>query len=120
MGMSEDSWQVMLEDFLPTARRLLGAYFRHLRSEAKQEAMQEAMVQLCDSFSKLHASGKLHEIQPSALVWFAVNRVRAGRTIPDPRRTRRSANHCCIMDRSPHKRSDVITQTVNASSASTR
>ena len=108
MGCSEDSWQVALQDFLPQATRLLGAYFRHLRPEEKQEAMQEAMAQLCDSFAKLHKGGKLHKVRPSALVWFAVKRVRAGRTIPDPRRARRSDNHCCIMDRAPYKKDEAV------------
>ena len=126
MGCSEDSWQVALEDFLPTARRLLGACFRHLRSEAKDEAMQDATVHLCDSFSRLHKNGKLHEIRPSVLVWYAAKRVLSGRTIPDtcrvrreyrpsrPRNSRRAlpppvrGNGRCIMARSPHKRNEAI------------
>lgn len=95
------SWQEALEAFLPEAKGSFGACFRHLRGEAKDEAMAESLGHLTASFRRLWEQRKLFSIPWKTLAYWAMRRTSGGRSIGRQGKGRESR---CIMTRCPEKR----------------
>jgi hypothetical protein len=75
----ESNWQSAFVDMLPEIRKWLGLAFRQLGSEAREDAVEEAIVHSLLSYSRLHDNGRAHIANASSLAWYAALAVKSGR-----------------------------------------
>ncbi|QDU59574.1 hypothetical protein Pan216_04040 [Planctomycetes bacterium Pan216] len=80
-------WRRQFVFFLPVIRRYGEFAFRCLRSEEREEAMQEMVVLAFVAFARLVERGEIDRAYPSVLARFAVAQVRDGRKAATPANT---------------------------------
>jgi hypothetical protein len=68
---NESSWQSTFVDMLPEIRKWLGLAFRQLGPEAREDAVEEAIVHSLLSYFRLHDNGRAHIANASSLAWYA-------------------------------------------------
>jgi len=74
-------WQTSYATLLPSIRRHLECAFRRLGSEARSEAIQEALANATLAYARLHALGKTDIAYAAPLARYAVAQVRDGRRV---------------------------------------
>jgi hypothetical protein len=74
-------WQDRFVDLLPVILNYVLPAFGKLRSEAKAEAVQEALANACVAYARLVERGKESLAFATVLARFAVSQVRAGRQV---------------------------------------
>ena len=75
------AWYTGFVKILPAIARYAKIAFRHLRPEAREEAVQEAICNACCAFARLAELSKLDLAYPTVLARFAVAQVRDGRKV---------------------------------------
>ena len=78
---AKSAWHEQFLKMLPAIAKHIRIAFRHLPTEAKTEAVQEATCNACCAFSRLAELGKLDLAYPSVLARYAVAQVRDGRKV---------------------------------------
>jgi hypothetical protein len=76
---SPTAWHDAFGAMLPAIRKQASYAFRHMRPQAKKDAVAEVVCAVCTAFAWLVAQGKAHVACPSALTRFAVKQYRCGR-----------------------------------------
>src|SRR4051794_39925098 len=77
LNMKSDAcWQSSFLDILPEIERRLHVVFRRLSPEAREEAIQEAVVHCLLSYARLHERGRADSVTPSNLAWYAALQVK--------------------------------------------
>ncbi|MGE0605940.1 MAG: hypothetical protein AB7O62_02360 [Pirellulales bacterium] len=74
-------WHAAFLVMLPTIVQQLRVAFRHLRDEAREEAVTEGLANACSAYQRLARQGRTHLAFPSALARFAATQVRDGRLV---------------------------------------
>jgi hypothetical protein len=72
-------WQSSFLDILPEIERRLYVVFCRLSPEAREEAIEEAVVHCLRSYARLHIRGRADSVTPSNLAWYATLQVKSGR-----------------------------------------
>ena len=75
------AWHADFLAMLPYLRRRAREAFAHLRSEAREEAVEETLSNVLVAFVRLVDRGKAHPEYARPLVHFAVAQVRQGRRV---------------------------------------
>ena len=75
------AWHATVLSMLPTIRRHARFAFRHLRPEAREEAVQEVVCNACCAVARLAELDKLDLAYPTVLARFAVAQVKDGRKV---------------------------------------
>ncbi len=78
---SPPAWHVEFEAMLPTIETHAKIAFRHLNSEAHEEAVQETVCNACQAYARLVELGKTDVAYASALARFGVYQTKAGRKV---------------------------------------
>ncbi len=78
---SPQNWQALFLDLLPQMQRYVLLAFRRLNGDARDEAVQEALVSCCLACAHLVQGGKSDRVFPTVLAKFAVAQVRVGRQV---------------------------------------
>ena len=78
---SRRSWQMAFLAMLPSIRKSIAISLRHLRGDARAEAIQEATANACVAFARLFHQGRQERAFPTTLARFAVAQVQQGRTV---------------------------------------
>jgi hypothetical protein len=73
---------------LPIILRHLRITFRHLRDEAKEESVAEALANACTAYHRLVTQGRAHLGFPTVLARFAAAQVADGRRVGSGQNTR--------------------------------
>ena len=81
-------WHAAFLMMLPVIVRHLRIAFRHLRPEAKEEAVAEALANACVAYQRLVKQGRAHLGFPTVLARFAAAQVRDGRQVGSGQNTR--------------------------------
>lgn len=81
-------WHKAFLVMLPIILRHLRVAFRHLRAEAKEEAIAEAVANACTAYRRLVKQGRAHLGFPTVLARFAVAQVLDGRRVGNGQNTR--------------------------------
>ena len=71
-------WHAQLLSMLPTIRAHAAVAFRHLNSETRKEAIQEAIVNAAVVYARLVELKKAELAYPNALARYAVARIKRG------------------------------------------
>lgn len=74
-------WQVSFVKLLPMIEQQASAAFRHLRAEAKEDAVSEVVANAMCAYLRLHERGELRRAFASALARYAVARYHDGRRV---------------------------------------
>lgn len=82
------AWQTLFVAILPSIRNGVTFAFRHLPSDEREDAVQEALANACVAVARLAALGQLDRAFPTPLARFAVAQVRAGRRVGMPAHNR--------------------------------
>ena len=80
-GKSIPAWHGALLKMLPAIRRHAQIAFRHLRPEAREEAVQEVVCNACCAVARLAELDKLDLAYPTVLARYAVAQVKDGRKV---------------------------------------
>jgi hypothetical protein len=89
------AWHATFLAMLPTITQHASIAFRHVRLEAKQEAVQEVIANCLVAFCRLYELGKLDVVYVSALARYGVAQVRSGRRVGGKLNIRDiSSRHC--------------------------
>lgn len=75
------TWHSGLLKMLPAIRRQARIAFRHLRSEARHDAVQEVLANATVAYARLAALGKTSVAYPSVLARFGIAQFRSGRRV---------------------------------------
>lgn len=75
------AWHSALLNMLPAVRRQAGSAFRHLRAEAREEAVAEVVANVCCAVARLSETGKLDVAYPSVLAGYAICQTKEGRKV---------------------------------------
>jgi RNA polymerase sigma factor (sigma-70 family) len=75
------AWHADFLAMLPMIRRRAQRAFRHLKPEARDDAIQEVLASALVAFVRLVESGKAHLAYASPLTAYGICRFRAGRTV---------------------------------------
>jgi hypothetical protein len=75
----QTTWQQGFVEILPEIEQRLSHSFRRLDPEAREDAIEEAIVHTLLSYSQLHARGIAESASASSLAWYAVLQVKCGR-----------------------------------------
>ena len=75
------AWHAGFLAILPRIRRQARIAFRHLGPEAREDAVQEAVANACQTYARLAARGKLSVVHPAALARYVVAQVNDGRLV---------------------------------------
>jgi hypothetical protein len=75
------AWHAAFEAMIPIIATHARVAFRHLRAEAREEAIQETVCNACQAYSRLVELGKTEVAFPSALARFGVSQTREGRKV---------------------------------------
>lgn len=78
---SPPAWHAAFMAMMPAIRTHAKIAFRHLRAEARQEAVEEVICNSCAAFARLVELGKSDCAYPSVLAHYGVAQVRAGRRV---------------------------------------
>jgi hypothetical protein len=75
----EACWQNSFLEILPEIKRRLRMAFCRLSLEARDEAIEEAIVSCLFAYARLHEQGRTGSVTPSNLAWYAALQVKSGR-----------------------------------------
>jgi hypothetical protein len=75
------AWHAGFLAILPSIRRNARIAFRHLRPEAREDAVQETVANACLAYARLAERGKLDAAHPAVLARYAVAQVNEGRRV---------------------------------------
>jgi len=75
------AWHAGFLAILPGIRRNARIAFRHLRPEAREDAIQETVANACLAYARLAERNKLDAAHPAVLARYAVAQVNAGRRV---------------------------------------
>ncbi len=75
------SWQASFVNLLPMIEKLAAAALRHLKAEAKQDAVGEVVASAMCAYQRLHERGELQRAFASALARYAIARYHDGRRV---------------------------------------
>jgi hypothetical protein len=75
------AWHTALLAMLPAVTSKAQFAFRHLRSEARQEAVQEVIAHTAVAVKALYDRGKSELAYPSSLARYGINQVKDGRQV---------------------------------------
>ncbi len=75
------AWHAAFEAMIPIIATHARVAFRHLRAEARAEAIQETVCNACQAYARLVELGKTDVAFPSALARFGVSQTREGRKV---------------------------------------
>jgi hypothetical protein len=81
-------WHAAFLVMLPIIVRHLRIAFRHLRGDAKEEAVAEALANACVAYQRLAKQGRVHLAFPTVLARFAAAQVTDGRRVGNGQNTR--------------------------------
>jgi hypothetical protein len=76
---NEACWQNSFLEILPEIKRRLRMAFCRLSEEAREEAMEEAIVSCLLAYARLYEQGRTASVTPSTLAWYAALQVKSGR-----------------------------------------
>jgi hypothetical protein len=76
---NETTWQSAFVEMLPEIEQKLRLAFCRLDSEAREDAIEEAIVHSLFSYSRLHDQGREEVATASSLAWYSSRHVRRGR-----------------------------------------
>ena len=76
---SDACWQNSFLVILPEIERRLRVVFCRLSPDAREEAIEEAVVHCLLGYARLHEQGRADSVSPSNLAWYATLRVKSGR-----------------------------------------
>jgi hypothetical protein len=79
--MSPPAWHAGFEAMLPVINGFAAYAFRHLREEARREAVQAVVCNCCNAYVGLVRKGKVDRAFPAALARFAIVQVLTGRRL---------------------------------------
>lgn len=74
-------WQASFLELLPSIERHARHAFRHLRPEAQEDAITEAIAAATVAYARLHELGKQDLAYPAVLAQYAARQVRSGRQV---------------------------------------
>jgi hypothetical protein len=74
-------WQPLFLQLLPCIERYARIAFRHLRPDAREEAIQETIANCLVAFVRLWEQGRVDQAHPSVLARYGAAQVRDGRSI---------------------------------------
>ncbi len=75
------AWHAAFEAMLPVIEAHAKFAFRHLRAEAREEAIQAVVCNACDAYAELVENGKADRAYPTVLARYAVAQVKDGRRL---------------------------------------
>ena len=75
------AWHAGFLAILPSIRRKARIAFHHLKPEAREDAVQEAVANACLAYARLAERGKLDAAHPAVLARYAVAQVNDGRRV---------------------------------------
>ncbi len=78
---SPPAWHAGFETMLPAIETCARVAFRHLKPEARAEAVQETICNACQAYARLVELGKTDVAYPTALAKFAVRQTKEGRKV---------------------------------------
>ena len=81
-------WHAAFLVMLPIIVRHLRVAFRHVRGDARQEAVAEAVANACSAYQRLAMQGRAHLGFPTVLARFAAAQVADGRQVGSGQNTR--------------------------------
>ncbi len=81
-------WHKAFVVMIPVIVRYLRVAFRHLRAEAKEEAVAEGLANACAAYQRLAKRGRAHLGFPTVLARFAATQVCDGRRVGGGQNTR--------------------------------
>ena len=81
-------WHAAFLAMLPVIKRHLHISFRHLKGDAKEEAVAEALANACAAYQRLVQQGRAHLGFPTVLARYAAAQVIDGRQIGSGQNTR--------------------------------
>src|SRR5688572_14640080 len=73
------SWQIQFVAMLPEIKQKLRLAFCRLEPEAREDAIEEGVVQSLLAYIRLHEQGRTEAATASSLAWFSSRHVRRGR-----------------------------------------
>lgn len=76
---STTNWQASFVAMLPAIEQKLRLAFGRLDQDAREEAMDEAIVHSLLAFVRLHKQGRAKAATPSSLAWYSSRQIRRGR-----------------------------------------
>ena len=76
---NETTWQSSFVAMLPEIQQRLRRAFRNLDAQAREDAVEEAVIHSLLSYARLHEQGRVESVSPSTLAWYAVLSVKRGR-----------------------------------------
>ena len=75
------AWHAGFMAILPSIRRKARIAFRHLKPEAREDAVQETVANACLAYARLAERGRLDAAHPAVLARYAVAQVNDGRRV---------------------------------------
>jgi hypothetical protein len=78
---SPPAWHEAFEKMIPIITNHARIAFRHLRAEARAEAIQETLCNACQAYARLVELGRTDVAFPSALAKFGVAQTKEGRKV---------------------------------------
>ena len=76
---TETTWQSHFVDMLPEIQQRLRLAFRQLDPEAREDAIDEAVIHSLLSYARLYDQGRAEAASASTLAWYAALAVKRGR-----------------------------------------
>jgi len=76
---TQATWQSAFVVMLPEIEQRLRHAFRHLHADARDDAIEEGVVNCLLSYARLHERGRAESASAMSLAWFAAKHVNRGR-----------------------------------------
>ena len=76
---NETTWQSSFVAMLPKIEQKLRLAFCRLQPEAREDAIEEAVVHSLLAYVRLHEQGRAEVATPSSLAWYSSHQVKCGR-----------------------------------------
>ena len=73
------TWQSAFVAMLPEIQQRLRHAFRHRDPDAREDAIEEGVVNCLLSYARLHERGRAESASAMSLAWYAAKRVKQGR-----------------------------------------
>jgi len=76
---TQATWQSAFVAMLPEIEQRLRHAFRHLDADAREDAIEEGVVNCLLSYARLYERGRAESASAMSLAWFAAKHVNRGR-----------------------------------------
>jgi hypothetical protein len=96
------AWHAAFEAMIPIIETHAKIVFRHLNSDARDEAIQETICNACQAYARLVELGKTSVAYPRALAQFGVAQTREGRKVGN------SLNICDVSSDYCQQRKNIV------------